>query len=373
MVEVEEIELDLALSIGGSFGKHTVEEPTHDSKRETSSFVSNSGGANGMHEKREIQALRRMEAKKKREQKRERVRELEQEWERGFKREKTECHNGVSNGAWMMTTTTTPFRVQQFATVQYLPLNNGFPLPCWVASEKNVGGVYGVNGGDRKPKSNGSSRCSSVVSDYQSSSREDGGSTDSHSHSVHSLVEPPQFNTTKEASIGTQPEESASASSHPVRPKQDDNHNNNTKDTKHIVKDTQPKPNLTSLDPLIKPQPPKTTNIALPIPTDKPLSSNSNSNSTNAPFMETKVAMMGKPPKPLSQTSSLPQMPYVSTKGNNGKTVNGFLYRYTKSEVSIVCVCHGSTFSPAEFVQHAGGTDTSHPLRHITVIPSAFA
>jgi hypothetical protein len=71
----------------------------------------------------------------------------------------------------------------------------------------------------------------------------------------------------------------------------------------------------------------------------------------------------------------LPQMPYVSTKGNgpNGKTVNGFLYTYSKcDEVSIVCVCHGSTFSPAEFVQHAGGTDITHPLRHITVNSSAF-
>lgn len=86
---------------------------------------------------------------------------------------------------------------------------------------------------------------------------------------------------------------------------------------------------------------------------------------------------IGKPPKPQLQSHNslpLPQMPYVSTTGNgpNGKTINGFLYRYTKSEVSIVCVCHGSRFSPAEFVQHAGGTDVSHPLRHITVIPSAF-
>ncbi|KAL3517836.1 hypothetical protein ACH5RR_020425 [Cinchona calisaya] len=72
--------------------------------------------------------------------------------------------------------------------------------------------------------------------------------------------------------------------------------------------------------------------------------------------------------------SSLPQMPCVSTTGNgpNGKTITGFLYRYTKSEISIVCVCHGSSFSPAEFVEHAGGIDITHPLRHITVIPSSF-
>ncbi|XWS47198.1 hypothetical protein CRYUN_Cryun14cG0132500 [Craigia yunnanensis] len=87
---------------------------------------------------------------------------------------------------------------------------------------------------------------------------------------------------------------------------------------------------------------------------------------------------MGKPPK--HQISSpddvltLRNMPCVSTTGSglNGKTINGFLYRYTKSEVSIICVCHGSSFTPAEFVQHDGGSDVSHPPRHITVIPSAF-
>lgn len=146
-----------------------------------------------------------------------------------------------------------------------------------------------------------------------------------------------------------------------MRPKQGNTTPQNTKH--HIAKETQPKPNPTSLDSIKQ---------ELPIPIGKPLS-NSNSNNTS-PFMETtKIDMMAKPPKPLSQASSLPQMPYVSTKGPNGKTVNGFLYRYTNSEVSIVCVCHGNTFSPAEFVQHAGGTDTSHPLRHITVIPSALA
>ncbi|KAG9446074.1 hypothetical protein H6P81_012202 [Aristolochia fimbriata] len=74
------------------------------------------------------------------------------------------------------------------------------------------------------------------------------------------------------------------------------------------------------------------------------------------------------------RTALLPQMPCVSTTGNgpNGKTIMGFLYRYTKSEVSIVCVCHGTSFSPAEFVKHAGGTDVSQPLKHIIVVPSAF-
>ncbi|CAN7075597.1 unnamed protein product [Brassica oleracea var. botrytis] len=86
----------------------------------------------------------------------------------------------------------------------------------------------------------------------------------------------------------------------------------------------------------------------------------------------------GKPPKPRSKGngSMLPfaQMPCVTSTGNgpHGKTVNGFLHRYTKSEISIICVCHGTSFSPAEFIIHAGGTNVSHPLRHITVVPSKF-
>ncbi|XP_060959241.1 ninja-family protein AFP3-like [Cannabis sativa] len=70
-------------------------------------------------------------------------------------------------------------------------------------------------------------------------------------------------------------------------------------------------------------------------------------------------------------TSSSTQI-YISTKGEgpNGKRFTGFLYRYAKSEVNIVCVCRGTAFSPAEFVEHAGCTDVSTPLKHITVIPS---
>ncbi|KAJ4898377.1 nuclear transport factor 2 (NTF2) family protein / RNA recognition motif (RRM)-containing protein [Raphanus sativus] len=89
----------------------------------------------------------------------------------------------------------------------------------------------------------------------------------------------------------------------------------------------------------------------------------------------------GKPPKPRPNSngvngSLLPfaKMPCVTSTGNgpDGKTVNGFLYRYSKSEISIICVCHGTSFSPAEFIIHAGGTNVSHPLRHITVVPSTF-
>ena len=69
----------------------------------------------------------------------------------------------------------------------------------------------------------------------------------------------------------------------------------------------------------------------------------------------------------------LEDMPCVSTTGDgpNGKRIEGLLYRYRKGEeVRIVCVCHGSFLSPAEFVKHAGGGDVAHPLKHIVVNPS---
>ncbi|GMY12898.1 ninja-family protein AFP3-like isoform X1 [Fagus crenata] len=71
----------------------------------------------------------------------------------------------------------------------------------------------------------------------------------------------------------------------------------------------------------------------------------------------------------------LEDMPCVSTKGDgpNGKRIEGFLYRYRKGEeVRIVCVCHGSFLTPAEFVKHAGGDDVAHPLKHIVVNPTPF-
>ncbi|KAH0671043.1 hypothetical protein KY289_025536 [Solanum tuberosum] len=73
-------------------------------------------------------------------------------------------------------------------------------------------------------------------------------------------------------------------------------------------------------------------------------------------------------------TNTLENMPCVFTKGDgpNGKRVDGILYRYSKGEeVRIMCVCHGSFHSPAEFVKHAGGTDIAHPLKHIVINPNA--
>ncbi|XP_065855217.1 ninja-family protein AFP3-like [Euphorbia lathyris] len=73
-----------------------------------------------------------------------------------------------------------------------------------------------------------------------------------------------------------------------------------------------------------------------------------------------------------TKKNMLEDMPCVSTKGDgpNGRRIEGFLYQYKKGEeVRIVCVCHGSFLSPAEFVKHAGGGDVAHPLKHIVVNP----
>ncbi|MED6208362.1 hypothetical protein PIB30_044317 [Stylosanthes scabra] len=91
----------------------------------------------------------------------------------------------------------------------------------------------------------------------------------------------------------------------------------------------------------------------------------------------TKNESSNKHSRPANKTkeivkSLLEDMPCVSTKfdGPNGKKIEGFLYRYGKGlEVRIVCVCHGSFLTPAEFVKHGGGGDVSNPLKHIVVSP----
>ncbi|KAK9278628.1 hypothetical protein L1049_028201 [Liquidambar formosana] len=71
----------------------------------------------------------------------------------------------------------------------------------------------------------------------------------------------------------------------------------------------------------------------------------------------------------------LKKMPSVTTRGDgpNGRTIEGFLYNYMKGQVSIVCICHGSFLSPAEFVKHAGGGEVANPMRHITVCSTSLS
>uniref|UniRef100_A0A5B6ZCT6 Ninja-family protein n=1 Tax=Davidia involucrata TaxID=16924 RepID=A0A5B6ZCT6_DAVIN len=87
-----------------------------------------------------------------------------------------------------------------------------------------------------------------------------------------------------------------------------------------------------------------------------------------------KGTLTGKGANEMARNMML-DMPCVSTRGDgpNGKRIEGFLYRYRKGEeVRIVCVCHGSFLSPAEFVKHAGGGDVAYPLKHIVVNPSSL-
>ncbi|XP_027902648.1 ninja-family protein 6-like [Vigna unguiculata] len=70
----------------------------------------------------------------------------------------------------------------------------------------------------------------------------------------------------------------------------------------------------------------------------------------------------------------LRQMPSVSATGDgpDGKRIEGFLYKYRTGQVCIVCVCHGSFLTPAEFVKHAGGKEVANPMKHITVFSNSF-
>ncbi|KAE8684006.1 Mitochondrial import receptor subunit TOM5 [Hibiscus syriacus] len=65
-------------------------------------------------------------------------------------------------------------------------------------------------------------------------------------------------------------------------------------------------------------------------------------------------------------------MPTVSTTCLDGRKIQGFLYKYTKEQVIIVCVCHGHFLSPEEFVKHAGGRDVENPIKHIKVCTTSF-
>ncbi|KAI9077231.1 hypothetical protein K1719_040802 [Acacia pycnantha] len=382
----EEVELDLVLSIGGSF---RTSEKQPDSKLNGFELNPKEQRNQAWNEKpeavavmypqtkREIQALRRLEARKKREEKQQNkriVREPEPDFQQRFcKREKTDYHDGGSEypnvnlnlnggekklGASCVAVGSMASFQQPYAYVQ---LNNGYAHPC-VVKERNAGqpeaarkgslpftvNGYGSDpngernrGDNKKAKSDGSSTMcsSSLVSDHPSSSHEGGGSSDSQSQSVQSLSEPNnQLNRSMRSPLPEQ-----TASSHPTR-------SDNAIFLQQNTKQPDPKDESESAGK-------KEELVKKPLPT--PL-------------------CLAKPPRP--QPHHLPhlltKMPYVSTTGNgpNGKRVNGFLYRYNNSEVSIVCVCHGSTFTPAGFVQHAGGTpDISHPERHITVInPPAF-
>jgi hypothetical protein len=166
MVE-EEIELDLGLSIGGSFGKPEKLKPvkkvyalTADAEsngfdvygKENRPGVARDGEHVDLLAKREMHALRRQEAKRKREEKQEIKRgtcrakngEYGSEWGMeeeppARKRERTDEQMQMQrqHNADVANAVPFPAAVQQYpyAPVQYVPFTNGgFPcvMPCWV-------------------------------------------------------------------------------------------------------------------------------------------------------------------------------------------------------------------------------------------------
>ncbi|XP_075509765.1 ninja-family protein mc410 isoform X1 [Primulina tabacum] len=50
-----------------------------------------------------------------------------------------------------------------------------------------------------------------------------------------------------------------------------------------------------------------------------------------------------------------PNLPWVSTTdpSPNGRTISGVTYRYSPTQIRIVCACHGSHMSPEGFIRHA--------------------
>lgn len=294
--------------------------------------------------------------------------------------------------------------------IQYMPLPNGFPypymMPCWGPTTAAASPVPAAMGEGMNPewqsfrpyhapdrnwpgscqletnggKGSGDSRVlnrlsrssSSAVSDNQSVGSMQGGggnSSDTRCHSSSSPLDQTQSQVSHPCGAHRQLE--LTGSTHPKE---------STQAVRQATTDKKG-PNTAQSDPAI--------HNSIAIPTDKLASNIAQSalSKPKEPILTTKlISTIGSvPPKTGTEvsedeekvkpfSSSLLHMPCVSTTGNgpNGKTITGLLYRYTKTEVSIVCVCHGSSFSPEGFVKHAGGNDISHPLRHITIVPSAF-
>ncbi|KAK8588455.1 hypothetical protein V6N12_022895 [Hibiscus sabdariffa] len=406
----DEIELELGLSIGGRFGKVEKLDPVKKESNPNGVRVADLGESMVFDPqmKRKIQALRRQEAKKKREEKQQKrgttisVRCHQngefrsQDNDDDHVTEERECKKNKVGDVNLNPSAYPVFPVRvpyPYPHLQFLPVANGFPYSC-INSMPSWGGGAGngkvavqpvtMNGGlqtgyvnhangydseqnsskderNRKSGSNGSSTySSSVVSDLQSSSNQGGPSSESVTHTSPSQPENTQINC---SAANNQKGQSEQSSTSPQ---------SNDKCSKCDI-EKEPSMNVTestSSNPNNAPPKPESQSSSLK---SRPVSSIETK--TTSSTKDTNKGEIGKPPKPRAPMHDIIRnMPCVSTTGNgpNGKTINGFLYRYTKSEVSIICVCHGSSFTPAEFVQHAGGSDVSHPLRHFTVIPSAI-
>ncbi|KAL3649287.1 hypothetical protein CASFOL_005690 [Castilleja foliolosa] len=228
-----------------------------------------------------------------------------------------------------------------------------YPKVQYIAEPLNYGFGYPNNGGEETVSNRSLEQNSSAVSDYQSSSHKGGSFSDTGSlprneFDQHFESNDSSCQTEPDHHLRVDPTKLASSSSC-------DPHSSwgPFPDRRKLVPDTRffDQPNNNSFP-------------ATPRPSAQTSGGGLNDDKRVEP-------VTGGP-----KNAALPvvHMPCVSTTGNgpNGRTIRGFLYKYTKTEVSIVCVCHGSSFSPAGFVEHAGGVDISHPLRHITIVGQAF-
>lgn len=78
----------------------------------------------------------------------------------------------------------------------------------------------------------------------------------------------------------------------------------------------------------------------------------------------------GKPAEKAKgrEFNKIEDMPKVYTT-ISGPKINGYLSKYNKEEIRILCACHAVSMTPAQFIKHAGGGDVAFPERYITVKP----
>lgn len=240
-----------------------------------------------------------------------------------------------------------------------MPVSGTTP-PSWVADSQARPLTGPVQSSHASGASSG--RSSSAVSDYESGSSQGTSSNDTKSQSSTSSASKPlhrvsSLSNTQEQTVGSS-ELSASSQLEPP------------KSTEAALEKA---PSVTAQSALATSTTTATHERQLTEASSSTKSSQQVS-ASNATTDKTSDPKISEDKRPLTQ-SSLPKMPCVSTTGPspNGKTISGFLYSYSRDEVSIVCVCHGTFLSPAEFVQHSGRTDLSHPERHIVVNPSPSA
>ncbi|KAL3725099.1 hypothetical protein ACJRO7_030158 [Eucalyptus globulus] len=387
--KLEEVELDLDLSIGGSYGKSEKAREsakglalesallsdgafpggadTGGARKDrpvspelTGSDLETGGSESDPERKRAMQAMRRFEAKRKREEKRRRkggadgAGRSDLAGEPARKKAKEEGADGKPGGEGSAAAATAHPVCPPYLVVPvhfpYGPFVNGYGIPYWVPGPGKSDGVLGLgqnvseqsSSGKKTSSSNGSQLCSSSgVSDCQGSSPRQGGTSyDAKNRSTASSRKRrlPERNSSHHTS------ESAEL----------------TDEAKNLSDEKADSTSPTRSTDLTKPK--EDAGFITQGPPQNPDRECANPRSASP------NGGAGKPPRP---SPPLIRMPRVSTTGNgpNGKTVNGFLHKYSKAEVSIVCTCHGFTFSPAEFVEHAGGTNVLHPLRHITMVP----